>query len=101
MRPKGRRDTNQNIVVKASNMEEPLLIALISALGVKEIWNIIKKKIDISAQKEDDQIGRLTEKISSLEVKIDELIQENMNLKVKLAKMEERILLTAKNRIKK
>lgn len=82
-------------------MEEPLLIALISALGVKEIWNIIKKKIDISAQKEDDQIERLTEKISSLEVKIDELIQENMNLKVKLAKMEERILLTAKNRIKK
>ena len=88
-------------MVKASNMEEPLLIALISALGVKEIWNIIKKKIDISAQKEDDQIERLTEKISSLEVKIDELIQENMNLKVKLAKMEERILLTAKNRIKK
>jgi|TARA_R110001606_G_scaffold391424_1_gene559506 predicted RNase H-like nuclease (RuvC/YqgF family) len=101
MHLKGRRDTNQNIVVKASNMEEPLLIALISALGVKEIWNIIKKKIDISAQKEDDQIARLTEKISSLEVKIDELIQENMNLKVKLAKMEERILLTAKNRIKK
>ena len=88
-------------MVKASNMEEPLLIALISALGVKEIWNIIKKKIDISAQKEDDQIERLTEKISSLEIKIDELIQENMNLKVKLAKMEERILLTAKNRIKK
>ena len=101
MRPKGKRDTNQNTVVKADNMEEPLLIALISALGVKEIWNIIKKKIDISAQKEDDQIGRLTEKITSLEVKIDELIQENMNLKVKLAKMEERILLTAKNRIKK
>jgi predicted RNase H-like nuclease (RuvC/YqgF family) len=82
-------------------MEEPILMALISALGVKEIWNIIKKKIDISAKKEDNQIERLTEKISSLEVKIDELIQENMNLKVKLAKMEERILLTAKNRIKK
>ena len=82
-------------------MEEPILIALISARGVKEIWNIIKKKIDISAKKEDNQIERLTEKISSLEVKIDELIQENMNLKVKLAKMEERILLTAKNRIKK
>ena len=101
MRPKGRRDTNQNTVVKASNMEEPLLIALISALGVKEIWNIIKKKIDINAKKEDDQIERLTEKISSLELKIDELIQENLNLKVKVAKMEERILLTAKNRIKK
>ena len=82
-------------------MEEPLLIALISALGVKEIWNIIKKKIDINAKKEDDQIERLTEKITSLELKIDELIQENLNLKVKVAKMEERILLTAKNRVKK
>ena len=82
-------------------MEEPILIALISALGVKEIWNIIKKKIDINAKKEDDQIERLTEKITSLELKIDELIQENLNLKVKVAKMEERILLTAKNRIKK
>ncbi len=101
MLPRGRRDTNQNTVVKADNMEETILIALISALGVKEVWNIIKKKIDISAKKEDNQIDRLTEKISSLEVKIDELIQENMNLKVKLAKMEERILLTAKNRVKK
>ena len=101
MHLKGRRDTNQNTVVKASNMEEPLLIALISALGVKEIWNIIKKKIDINAKKEDDQIERLTEKITSLELKIDELIKENLNLKVKVAKMEERILLTAKNRIKK
>ena len=82
-------------------MEETILIALISALGVKEIWNIIKKKIDINAKKEDDQIDRLTEKITSLEVKIDELIQENLNLKVKIAKMEERILLNAKNRVKK
>tara|TARA_R100001443_G_scaffold84849_1_gene91516 strand:- start:2958 stop:3263 length:306 start_codon:yes stop_codon:yes gene_type:complete len=101
MHLKGKRHTNQNTVVKADNMEETILIALVSALGVKEIWNIIKKKIDINAKKEDDQIGRLTEKISSLEVKIDELIQENLNLKVKVAKMEERILLTAKNRVKK
>jgi len=101
MHLKGKRHTNQNTVVKADNMEETILIALISALGVKEIWNIIKKKIDINAKKEDDQIERLTEKISSLEVKIDELIQENLNLKVKVAKMEERILLTAKNRVKK
>ena len=43
----------------------------------------------------------LTEKISNLEIKIDELIKENMQLKVKVAKMEERILLTAKNRVKK
>jgi regulator of replication initiation timing len=88
-------------VVKVNDMEDGLLIALISALGVKEIWNIIKKKIDINAKKEDDHIVMLTQKISNLEIKIDELIKENMQLKVKVAKMEERILLTAKNRIKK
>lgn len=88
-------------MVKANDMEDGLLIALISALGVKEIWNIIKKKIDINAKKEDDHIVMLTQKISNLEIKIDELIKENMQLKVKVAKMEERILLTAKNRIKK
>ena len=88
-------------MVKGNDMEDGLLIALISALGVKEIWNIIKKKIDINAKKEDDHIVMLTQKISNLEIKIDELIKENMQLKVKVAKMEERILLTAKNRIKK
>ena len=88
-------------MVKGDDMEDGLLIALISALGVKEIWNIIKKKIDINAKKEDDHIVMLTQKISNLEIKIDELIKENMQLKVKVAKMEERILLTAKNRIKK
>ncbi len=82
-------------------MEDGLLIALISALGIKEIWNIVKKKIDINAKKEDNHIEMLTEKISNLEIKIDELIKENMQLKVKVAKMEERILLTAKNRVKK
>ena len=88
-------------MVKGNDMEDGLLIALISALGVKELWNIIKKKIDINAKKEDDHIVMLTQKISNLEIKIDELIKENMQLKVKVAKMEERILLTAKNRIKK
>jgi hypothetical protein len=89
-------------------MEETILIALISALGVKEIWNIIKKKIDINAKKQErenniyiDQIDLLTNKVEQLEVKIDELIKENLHLKVKIVKMESRILLTAKNRIKK
>ena len=86
---------------KADNMEDTILIALISALGVKEIWNIIKKKIDINAKKEDNHIEMLSEKISTLESKINTLIEENLQLKVKVAKMEERIVLTAKNRIKK
>jgi len=89
-------------------MEDPILITLISALGIKEVWNIIKKKIDINAKKEEKednlfitQIENLTEKIGALEMKIDELIKENLSLKVKVAKMEERIIHTAKNRFKK
>ena len=82
-------------------MDDPILIALISALGIKEVWNIIKKKIDINAQKEDSHIEMLVEKIEGLESKINTLIEENIQLKVKIAKMEERIIFTAKNRIKK
>ena len=82
-------------------MDDPILITLISALGVKEVWNIIKKKIDINAQKEDSHIEMLVEKIEGLESKINTLIEENIQLKVKIAKMEERIIFTAKNRIKK
>jgi len=82
-------------------MDDPILITLISALGVKEVWNIIKKKIDINAKKEDSHIEMLVEKIEGLELKINELIEENVQLKIKIAKMEERIIFTAKNRIKK
>lgn len=82
-------------------MDDPILITLISALGIKEVWNIIKKKIDINAKKEDNHIEMLVEKIEGLELKINELIEENVQLKIKIAKMEERIIFTAKNRIKK
>ena len=61
-----------------------VLIALVSALGVKEIWNIWKKKIDQSNNKLNkdeitkDQltakvIGELRDKIGELEIKIDKL----------------------------
>ena len=82
-------------------MDDPILITLFSSLGVKEVWNIIKKKIDINAKKEDSHIEMLVEKIEGLELKINELIEENVQLKIKIAKMEERIIFTAKNRIKK
>jgi regulator of replication initiation timing len=43
----------------------------------------------------------LVVKIEGLESKINTLIEENIQLKVKIAKMEERIIFNAKNRIKK
>jgi hypothetical protein len=91
-----------------------ILVTLIGALGIKEIWNIWKKKIDVQAKKDiitlsnDHQILHevieeqrntiedMTNRIIILEDKIDQLIEENRDCAVKLARMEERILLSAK-----
>jgi regulator of replication initiation timing len=83
-------------------VEDGLLIALLSAIGVKEIWSIIKKKMDQN-EREGDKLDKLSlkiieelkEKIDSLELKIEELIIENTNLKIKVAKMEERLIKSA------
>ena len=81
------------------------ITALVGGLGLKQIWDIIKKKMDINAKKEErvdsvftDQIEQLTKKIGELENKIDELITENTHLKVKIVKMESRLIATAKKR---
>jgi regulator of replication initiation timing len=83
-------------------VENGLLIALLSAFGVKEIWSIIKKKMDQNEREGDklDQLSlriieELKDKIDSLELKIEELIIENTNLKIKVAKMEERLIKSA------
>ena len=83
-------------------MDNSLLIALLSAFGVKEIWSIIKKKMDQN-EREGDKLDKLSlkiitelkDKIDSLELKIEELIIENTNLKIKVAKMEERLIKSA------
>ena len=83
------------------------IAALVSAFGLKEIWAIVKKKIDIEAQKDEredevfiNQIKALTDKINGLELKIQTLIEENTQLLVKVARMEEKLILNAKNRVK-
>ena len=83
-----------------------VLTALVTALGVKEIWNIWKKKIDQSNKKlTNDEVTKdqltarvieeLKDKIIELEVKIDKLITENIDLHKKLARMEERLVQNA------
>ena len=94
---------------KALNMEDHNLIVLIStlvtALGVKEIWSLIKQRIDIKAKKEERNdelsyrvIEELKAKIEGLELKIDELIKENTELHKQVAKMEERLLQNARKK---
>lgn len=66
----------------------------------------MKKRMDINAAKEERVDGlsikvieELKDKISELELKIDVLITENTQLRVKLAKMEERLILNAKSKV--
>ena len=84
------------------------LAGIISAFGIKEIWAIVKQKIDINAKKderEDDvyakQIETLTNKITQLETKIEVLIEENIQLRVKVVKMEARLITSAKKKVNK
>ena len=90
-------------------MEDHNLIVLIStlvtALGIKEVWSLIKQRIDIKAKKEERNdelsyrvIEELKTKIEGLELKIDELIKENTELHRQVAKMEERLLQNARKK---
>ncbi len=82
--------------------------ALISAIGLKEIWSIFKQKIDINAKKEErsdsmyaQQVAVLSNKIQQLETKIELLIEENIQLRVKVVKMEARLITSAKKKVNK
>ena len=75
-----------------------ILSALLTTLGVKEIWNIGKKKIDLEAKKDSkiDEIyltiiRDLKTQIGKLEEKVDNLIFENIALRENVARLDERI----------
>ena len=97
-------------------MDTELLIycitAIVSALGIKEIWGIWKRKIEFKNKKDQtdettkDQITtqvieELKRKINGLEEKIDDLLKMNKECAIKLARLEERFtLLIKKKKIK-
>ena len=85
-----------------------VVTSLIGALGLKEIWSIVKQKIDINAKKDErednfytKQIHELTTKIGQLEKKIELLIEENIALKVKIERMQSRLVNSAKRKVNK
>ena len=96
-----------------------ILVALIGALGIKEIWGIWKRKIDIQSKKdmislnydyqilhdvieeERKTVEEMTMRIRLLENKIDQLIEENKECAIKLARLEEKILSSGKLKIAK
>lgn len=96
--------------LKSIRMEDHSILmvvsTLIGALGIKEIWGIVKQKIDIGAKKDEreeslytKQIEILTSKITQLETKIELLIEENIQLRVKVVKMEARLINSAKKKV--
>jgi hypothetical protein len=79
---------NNNIIKMEDHSLIMVISALVGALGIKEIWNIVKKRMDIKASKEERVDGlslkviqELKEKITALELKIDVLITENTELR--------------------
>ena len=94
---------NKKIMIMEDHSLLMVVTSLVGALGLKSIWDIVKKRMDIKAAKQERidnlsiaVIEELKDKIVALELKIDELITENTALREKLARMEERILLSAK-----
>jgi hypothetical protein len=87
-----------------------IITALVAALGVKELWQIwkirLEKKLEIQERNEISKdrltalvIEDLKKKIDDLELKIDSLILENTQLREKLARMEERLLVNANKKV--
>ena len=86
-----------------------VLTAITSALGVKEIWQLLKRRMELNEEKANkdarakdklmsEVIVDLKHKIEELESKIDALIEENTMLREKLARMEERLMMSASKR---
>lgn len=78
----------------------PILVALLGGLGVKEVWKIWSKKIDVDVKTKVKESNRLLERLTECEDFIKELREENLDLKIKVARLEERLIINAKKRVK-
>ena len=72
-------DKENNLIMEDHSLLM-VITSLVGALGLKSIWDIIKKKMDIAAAKEKRVDGlslkvieELKDKISELELKIDRI----------------------------
>lgn len=80
---------------------ETIISIIFGVGGIGSI--VIKNYLDKQTKKEDrelDTINDLKEEINLLGERIDQLMQEKLDLSIKVARLEERLLVSAKNRIK-
>ena len=74
---------------------------LAGALGIKEVWNIIKKKMDMNHSVSSSHSSYKQKRIEELEDELKEANQTILDLTARVSKLEERMLHVAKNRVKK
>ena len=74
---------------------------LAGAFGIKEVWNIIKKKMDINHSVSSNHNSYKQKRIEELEDELKEANKTILELTVRVSKLEERMLHVAKNRVKK
>ena len=84
---------NDSLVLLASG--------LAGAFGIKEIWSIIKKKMDINHSVSSSYSSYKQKRIEELEDELKEANQTILELTIRVSKLEERMLHIAKNRVKK
>jgi len=84
------------------NNEQVILIisSLAGVLGVKEVWVIIKKRMDLSHLKKSQTTEYKENRINELEEEIKVSNEVILQLTIRVAKLEERIIHTAKGRVK-
>jgi len=84
------------------NNEDTLLIvtSLAGVFGIKEVWVIIKKKMDLTHQKKSESAKYKQNRINELEDDIKSSNEIILQLTIRVSKLEERILHIAKGRIK-
>ena len=74
---------------------------LAGAVGIKEVWSIIRKKMDMNHSVSSSQSNYKQKRIEELEDDLKQSNQAILELTVKVSKLEERMLHVAKNRVKK
>lgn len=84
-------------------MDESVILivsTLAGALGIKEIWSIVKKRMDQTHSITENSQSYKEKRIEELENDLKESQATILALTVRVSKLEERILHTAKNRVK-
>jgi hypothetical protein len=82
--------------------EDSLLIisSLAGVLGIKEVWSIIKKRMDLKHSANSEKASYKKNRIIELEEEIKTYNEIILQLTIRVAKLEERILHIAKDRVK-